>query len=70
MRGTRTTTRPLTSTDYEAALQQAWYDLIVAEERGADAPTLERLVAHYLSTLEALVASRQTRAALSHQSAA
>ncbi|MBA3826059.1 MAG: hypothetical protein H0X24_19440 [Ktedonobacterales bacterium] len=69
MSGNRSTTRPLTGAEYEAAVQQAWYDLIVAEERGMDAPTLERLVARYLSTLEALVAARKGAARI-RQSAA
>jgi hypothetical protein len=50
---------PPTIAECEAMMQQAWYDLIVAEEHGKDAPTLERLFAHYLRALETFVAARK-----------
>ena len=69
MRGKSNATRPLTIADHEAAIQQAWYDLIVAEDRGMDASTLERLFLQYLRLLEALVAARKVGARI-QQSAA
>jgi hypothetical protein len=43
----------------EAAMQRAWYDLALAEQRGQSAHVLERKFAAYMAALDAFVAAQR-----------
>ena len=61
---TQTTTRRAASAPpdlnhLEAAMQRAWYDLAMAEQRGQSAHVLERKFAAYMAALNAFVAAQR-----------
>ncbi len=51
----------------EAAMQQRWYALALAEQRGQSAHVLERLFAAYMKALEAYVAAKRRQTAPAKQ---